>query len=534
MHFVLFFCGSFALAGDSPEEKQPAESQVQNIPFGPVMDGDEADQVKPIKVLDGAKWMMRVKAAISEENFRTRSLPVAAGSDFSQYDRYLLRRELTSGGIFDTLRLPTTVSLFTADKNKIICVLKEREKSSGSSDMLYFNLDLDWQNLKFQGALKHWPVKIDVVQQGRLKAGLTLLHGHEKPPWKLLLSTDGSRLVSCSDDASIRLWDLECYRTRQLPNQIADRENPTFASEIAKFPGPEVPTGEKTNRDDIVAMSSNGRWMALALKNKVSLRSLDDGREVVSWNLEIPESRRIRSIQFNPSGRTLACFLDDVGNSDRPMLRFILLSLIDYTECRFDGTRAVVDGHVTQDSQFAVTWDGTSEVLLWNSNRRNDFEVLKVTDQSVVDVAVSPSSDVLISADSGGAMKFWRIDNRTQLETSHAYKQRRTLHGSTSKCQTTDEHKRRLPEGMGSAGLLSCELKIPSGKKKALGESILPPRWGSWHLNDAYQRLAPWLLAAAALRLIATVYRVPIMDFYGSTFVLLTPRDSVHLDNRAR
>ena len=169
-------------------------------------------------------------------------------------------------------------------------------------------------------------------------------------------------------------------------------------------------------------MSSNGRWMALALKNKVSLRSLDDGREVVSWNLEIPESRRIRSIQFNPSGRTLACFLDDVGNSDRPMLRFILLSLIDYTECRFDGTRAVVDGHVTQDSQFAVTWDGTSEVLLWNSNRRNDFEVLKVTDQSVVDVAVSPSSDVLISADSGGAMKFWRIDNRTQLETSHAYK----------------------------------------------------------------------------------------------------------------
>ena len=87
---------------------------------------------------------------------------------------------------------------------------------------------------------------------------------------------------------------------------------------------------------------------------------------------------------------------------------------------------------------------------------------------------------------------------------------------------------------MGSAGLLSCELKIPSGKKKVLGESILPPRWGSWHLNDAYQRLAPWLLAAAALRLIATVYRVPIMDFYGSTFVLLTPRDSVHLDNRAR
>ena len=49
-------------------------------------------------------------------------------------------------------------------------------------------------------------------------------------PWQ-------SQLVSCSDDASIRLWDLECYRTRQLPNQIADRENPTFASEIAKFPG---------------------------------------------------------------------------------------------------------------------------------------------------------------------------------------------------------------------------------------------------------------------------------------------------------
>ena len=40
-----------------PRKNGRRNRKLQNIPFGPVMDGDEADQVKPIKVLDGAGKM---------------------------------------------------------------------------------------------------------------------------------------------------------------------------------------------------------------------------------------------------------------------------------------------------------------------------------------------------------------------------------------------------------------------------------------------------------------------------------------------
>lgn len=47
----------------------------------------------------------------------------------------------------------------------------------------------------------------DIMLSTRQRPSVRLLSGHKSPPWRLVLSPDGSRMVSCAGDGTLRLWD---------------------------------------------------------------------------------------------------------------------------------------------------------------------------------------------------------------------------------------------------------------------------------------------------------------------------------------
>src|SRR5262249_37493828 len=63
-----------------------------------------------------------------------------------------------------------------------------------------------------------------------------VLKGHTEPPWLILFSPNGNKLVSCSDDGTARLWELTPNAAMQqfMAGQVTD-PNIRYGKEITRF-----------------------------------------------------------------------------------------------------------------------------------------------------------------------------------------------------------------------------------------------------------------------------------------------------------
>jgi WD40 repeat protein len=247
-----------------------------------------------------------------------------------------------------------------------------------------------------------------------------VLHGHTDAPWRFLISPNNLRAVSCADDGSIRLWDLDrlgTIRNRLGPPHNEDR----FGKEIAKFPG-YTRDSRGDVRGEFVAFSPDGRWLVTAVDGKVSFRNPDDGSELFTWSVHTDDSRRVMAIRFDDEGNHLFAFLENSRPTEKSVVKFLEYNIDDRMAKNFEGVHGVVDGRATVDGKYVITWDGSSDVVFWDAAKRKEIDVIKASPEHVYDVAFSPKGDVIASAGNDGEIKFWRVADRIRLETVHPYK----------------------------------------------------------------------------------------------------------------
>lgn len=398
----IFICAALAQqpAGDPPPYDQP-RSNFNELPIPQLrfLTDKEKVEIKPTKDDTDGRYKFRVTPTANQQQLLGRQwfMPKRDLAIF-------LQGKASSAGFHDFGLSAPAANVAQGAFNRLACTFAPDDQGNASADILSLDFFLPPQDMPIEARL----------------------HGHTKPPWFLLFNPSGSRLVSCSDDGSIRLWDLNRAGIgRRLPNGQTIFENPRYGLEIANFPGYKCEQNQKPIRGDFAAFSPHGRWLATSFQQKVSMRSPENGGEQYAIEPlvpELPEDRRIMALRFDPNGNKLLVFFDAMKATQANAFKFLALNVDSHTLEKFYGTHAVVDGRATRDNKYVITWDGSSEIVFWDMENQTEIAALKVAPEHVYDVAISPMGDVVATAGDDGEVKFWKIADQSSIAIKPAIK----------------------------------------------------------------------------------------------------------------
>ncbi len=355
----------------------PLGQNLSISPHGPRADrmtDDELSRAKPLPDEDGALWKVRLKPGLFDATHQLQGRPslfaITDNYVITPFDNCLLMRDFRMGRFgIEPVRLPGIVDQVVAARSVLACTLAPEEEPQENEG--------------------------DILLVRRMYAGIdTRLRGHQGVPWRMLFSPDATRLVSCGDDSSMRLWDV------------------TAGKEVAKFPGYGVGGNASVVRGEFAAFSPDCRWLATAFRGSLILRDPANGRprivqDTIQFNME-PEP-----IRFAPDSKSLFAFAA-LPPSKEPHLRMVQFVIQDgkLRARRFDGVRTAQDGLLTRDGKYVVTWSRSPEVSIWKIATREEVAVLNVACQTLYDAVLAPSGDVLATAGDDGLIRFWNLDNQ--------------------------------------------------------------------------------------------------------------------------
>ena len=240
---------------------------------------EELAAVKPEKDDFGASLKIRVGKTSRKENLLGRP-SMYSEHGYAPFKDKLLNGSARSSGFSRNGLIQLSAcaeQVVDAPFDQFACTLAPDEKGNRSPDILY---------------LDRWMTD-RVAKEYRLV-------GHTEAPWLLLFSSSGGRLISCSDDGSMRLWDVD-----KLSGQRT--RNATFAQEIAKFPCYSHDNAGKIIRGNFAAFSPYGRWLATAFQQEIAFRDPRIGAQIFAWKLFQVETEAHHGHSFRPAGEQSTC-----------------------------------------------------------------------------------------------------------------------------------------------------------------------------------------------------------------------------------
>jgi WD40 repeat protein/serine/threonine protein kinase len=238
---------------------------------------------------------------------------------------------------------------------------------------------------------------------------LMTLRGHKNAIWSVAFSPDGSRIVSCSHDQTIKVWDTES--------------------------GVEVMTlhGHKSMVTS-VAFSPDGRRIVSGSRdNTLKIWDAESGSEVMTLR---GHREHVNSVAYSPDGRRIAS-----GSTDKTLKVWDAESGIEVMTLK-EHEGYVISVAFSPDGRWIVVGCFDSTIKVWDASSGEELMTFRGHEREVHCVAFSPDSKRIVSGSRDKTIKVWDSETGDLVMTLWGHKVmsvafspdgRRIVSGSTDK-----------------------------------------------------------------------------------------------------
>jgi WD40 repeat protein len=267
--------------------------------------------------------------------------------------------------------------------------------------------------------------------------------GHSAKVHNLLFTPDGHRIISISEDKTIRVWNAENGEMiKKFESQIGDgpegmlyssaispdgkllavagypvsSENENYIIIIDLEKGVQVSTAVgHTNVINSLSFSGNGNYLASgADDNSVRIWKVDHSKQLQTL-LTIPAPSKVSCVSFNPKSQELA-----VSHESKDILVFNLVGLDKNAVSKpsprlFKRHKGSIDKILySPDGQYLASSSFESELILWRAdgNVAKQFDDIK---NPVNALAFSADAKILVGLDITGKGMSWSIPAGTKF-----------------------------------------------------------------------------------------------------------------------
>ncbi|KAG1881918.1 WD40-repeat-containing domain protein [Suillus tomentosus] len=266
------------------------------------------------------------------------------------------------------------------------------------------------------------------------------IEGHTRLVCGAIHLPGGERIMTCSPDGSLRVWNLKSGK------QIGDdwRDGETRVWTIALSPdGKKVVSGSDDDRVrlwDIDTGEVIGRWIG----HTSGVRSVcwsRDGQRVLSgsddgtarqWDVENGETiltpikaagHYLRAVVYSPDMTLFA-----TAGSERPMNYMNTednKSAIRIWNAKTGELVATLEGHTdwvrclvwTQDGKTLISGSDDNSIRTWNTSTWKQIALLEGHTSFVESIAISPNGRILASASWDDTALLWNLDNNQPISS---------------------------------------------------------------------------------------------------------------------
>lgn len=249
-------------------------------------------------------------------------------------------------------------------------------------------------------------IKVWDIAQGRL---LATLSGHDGPVKAVV--TDGKRVISASDDKTLRLWDLASGQVIKT----LDRDYPLLG---------EFVTPDDDHTITSLGLSKDGRKLVCGAKdNMIEIWDLETGARTATLD---GHTAPVEAVAITPDGRAIVS-----GSSDGSIRLWDLASGKALSVFHKDGGR-VARVAITPDGKRLVSttqpefvsrpdglpdFEGAHDIRIWDFTSKRVLHQLKGHAGYILDIAISPDGRLLASGSLDRTIKLWDLVSGSLLET---------------------------------------------------------------------------------------------------------------------
>jgi WD40 repeat protein/energy-coupling factor transporter ATP-binding protein EcfA2 len=302
------------------------------------------------------------------------------------------------------------------------------------SESLVRAIYLAGENLKREP--QSWPHAVqDTLYEATLRVvDSNIFHGHEADVWSVAFSRDGQKIISCSSDGTLRLWNLH---GKPIGEPFYGHEGQVLS--VAFSPdGETIISGgiDRTLRLWNLQGNQIGDPFCGHNDQVSSVAFSPDGKTIISgsydhtlrlWDLygnQISEpfcghTNYVSSVAFNPGGDKIVS-----GSADKSLILWDLYGN-QISEPFYGHTNYVSSVAFSPDGNSIVSGSYDKTLRLWNldgTSIGSPFLGHNGHDGQVSSVAFSPNGETIVSGSYDGTLRLWDLQGK-RIGSSFKYHQ---------------------------------------------------------------------------------------------------------------